>query len=142
MTDLSLKQMQDLNLHGFFNDKEKEKHIQANLSLQSNLINEPIKKEDITLDDVLVRGGLFTYVLNKKKFKLNVLTKEDMNLLDNIDNLNEEGVIYDIQLPFKFHIRNSHDNYVTLKAQNYIEAQEVFDNLFGKGVYKASASKL
>ena len=142
MTDLSLKQMQDLNLFGFFSDKEKEKHIQANLSLQSTLINDPIKKEDITLEDVLVRGGLFTYVLNKKKFKLNVLTKEGMNLLDNIDNLNEEGVIYDIQLPFKFHIRNSHDNYVTLKAQNYIEAQEVFDNLFGKGVYKASASKL
>lgn len=142
MTNLSLKQMQDLNLHGFFNDREKEKHIQANLSLQSTLINEPIKKEDITLEDILVRGGEFVYLFEGKKIRLSVLTPCDLNLLDNVDNFIQEGIEYDLLPVYKFHCKTALDNKLFIKAQTYQQAQAVVDSIFSVGQYKISASKI
>ena len=40
------------------------------------------------------------------------------------------------------HIRNSHDNYVTLQSKTYEEAQKVVDSIYGNGVFLVSASNL
>ena len=91
---------------------------------------------------MLKDGGLFTYSFKGKKYKINVLTKADMNVLDNSSNLVEDGVEYDIVKPYRYHCKNSHDNYVTVKAASYDEAQNVIDDIYSKGLYKISASAL
>ena len=145
MKDLSLKQLQDLGVNNFMSDKEIEKTLTKALESQQKLLDSPQehnKPKETTLDDVLKGGGLFTYSLNGKKYKLNVLTKEDMNILDNSSNYVEDGVEYDIVKPYRYHIRNSHDHYVTVKAKSYEEAQQVIDNIYSKGLYKVSSSAL
>lgn len=141
--NLSLKQLESLGISKYMSDQELEKNIaNALLEQQKYLELGEQKEEPVTLDHVLVHGGLFTYTLNKKKYKINVLTKDDMQLLDNIENLIEEGVEYDIVKPYRYHIRNSHDNYLTIRAKSYEEAQEVVDSIYGVGLYSISASNL
>ena len=144
MKDLNLKQLS--NLSNFMSDKEVEKAIAKALEEQQNSLNTEMFKEQPvvqqTLEDVLRDGGLFTYSFNGKKYKLNVLTKADMNILDNSSNYLEEGVEYDIVKPYKFHCKNSHDNYVTIQCKTYDEAQNLIDNIYSKGLYKISASVL
>lgn len=143
MNNLSLKQLESLGISKYMSDQELEKNIANALLAQQKCLDIGEQKETpVTLDYVLVHGGLFTYTLNKKKYKINVLTKDDMQLLDNIENLIEEGIEHDIVKPYKFFIRNSHDNYVTLRAKDYIEAQAVIDEIFGKNTFKVSCSKL
>lgn len=148
MQDLSLKQMNDFGISKLMSGKEVEKAIVKALEQQQASLNtEEVIKEQAsvvqqTLDGVLKDGGLFTYILNGKKYKINVLTKSDMNILDNSSNYLEDGVEYDIVKPFRYHIRNSHDNYVTLQSKTYEEAQKVVDSIYGNGVFLVSASKL
>jgi len=71
-----------------------------------------------------------------------VLTKSDLAILDNIENNAEAGIEYDITKPYRYHIRNSHDHYVTVKAKSYDEAQQVIDSIYSKGLYKVSCSVL
>ena len=73
---------------------------------------------------------------------MNVLTKSDLAILDNIENNAEAGIEYDITKAYRYHIRNSHDNYVTVKAKSYEEAQQVIDSIYSKGLYKVSCSVL
>lgn len=145
MSDLSLKQLQDLGVNNFMSDKEIEKTLTKALEAQRQFLDTPHqdnKPKEVNLDDVLKDGGLFTYSFNGKKYKLNVLTKADMNILDNSSNYAEDGVEYDIVRPYRYHCKNSHDNYVTIKASSYDEAQNVIDNIYSKGLYKVSASVL
>ncbi|MEG2307116.1 MAG: hypothetical protein RSB94_07230 [Erysipelotrichaceae bacterium] len=144
MKDLSLKQLEGFGVNNFMSDKEIEKTILRALQEQQEALNTQTTEtpKEVTLEDVLRDGGLFTYVLNNKKYKLNVLTKDDMNLLDNSSNYLEDGVEYDIVKAFRYHIRNSHDNYVTLQSKTYEEAQKVVDSIYGNGVFLVSASKL
>ena len=145
MSDLSLKQLQDLGVNNFMSDKEIEKTLTKALESQQKFLDSPLKDnkpKEVTLDDILKDGGLFTYSFNGKKYKLNVLTKSDMNILDNSSNFVEDGVEYDIVKPYRYHCKNSHDNYVTVKANSYDEAQSVIDNIYSKGLYKVSASAL
>ena len=144
MKDLSLKQLQELGVHNFMSDKEIEKTLSKALDEQQVALNTQSTEapKEVTLEEVLRDGGLFTYVLNNKKYKLNVLTKDDMNLLDNSSNFVEDGVEYDIVKPYRYHIRNSHDHYVTVKAKSYEEAQQVIDSIYSKGLYKVSCSVL
>ena len=145
MSDLSLKQLQDFGINNFMSDKEVEKTLTKALEEQQQSLDtqqQNTKHKEITLDSVLKEGGLFTYTFNGKKYKLNVLTKEDMNILDNSSNYVEDGVEYDIVRPYRYHCKNSHDNYVTLKASSYDEAQSVIDSIYSKGLYKVSASAL
>ncbi len=152
MKDLSLKQMNDFGIGNFMSDKEVEKAIAKALEQQQTALTiEKVLKEQSsvvqqTLEDVLRDGGLFTYTLNKKKYKINVLTKDDMNILDNSSNYLEDGVgdgvEYDIVKPYRYHCRNGFDNYVSVKASSYDDAQEVIDSIYGKGIYIASASVL
>lgn len=141
--NLSLKQLESLGISKYMSNQELEKSIANALKEQQKCLEIGEQKEAlVTLDYVLVHGGLFTYILNKKKYKINVLTKDDMQLLDNIENLIEEGIEYDIVKPYKFHCLTAHDTYLTVKAKDYTEAQMLIDNILGKGLYKVSASKL
>ena len=141
--NLSLKQLESLGISKYMSNKELEKNIaNALLAQQKCLEIGEQKEEPLTLDYVLLHGGLFTYTLNKKKYKINVLTKDDIQLLDNIENLIEEGIEYDIVKPYYYSVRNSHDNYVTIKCSDYKTAQNIVDDMFGKNVYKVSGGSL
>ncbi len=145
MKDLSLKQLQDLGVNNLMSDKEIEKTLTKALESQQKFLDSPQhdnKPKELTLDDVLKDGGLFIYSYNGKKYKLNVLTKSDMNILDNSSNFVEDGVEYDIVKPYRYHCKNSHDHYVTVKAKSYEEAQQVIDSIYSKGLYKVSCSVL
>ena len=157
MNNLTLQQMEKLGLSKWMNEKEREKAIEKALEEQlasldtqgvGNKGTEQTKPHthtsptSLTLEEVLVSGGLFTYTLNGKKYKLNVLTKSDLAILDNIENNVEAGVEYDITKAYRYHIRNSHDHYVTVKARSYEEAQQVIDSIYSKGLYKVSCSVL
>ena len=145
MKDLTLAQMQSLGINKWMSDKEIEKTLTKALESQQKFLDSPQhdnKPKELTLDDVLKDGGLFTYYYNGKKYKLNVLTKSDMNILDNSSNFVEDGVEYDIVKPYRYHCKNSHNNYVTIKATSYDEAQSIIDDIYSKGLYKVSCSVL
>ena len=145
MNDLTLQQMEKLGISKWMSDKEIEKTLSKALEEQQQLLDtqqQNTKHKEITLDSVLKDGGLFTYSFKGKKYKLNVLTKEDMNILDNSSNYVEDGVEYDIVKPYRYHCKNSHDNYVTVKASSYDEAQSIIDDIYSKGLYRISSSKL
>ncbi len=143
--NLTLQQMEKLGISKWMNEKERNKAVEKALEEQSNHLensNEVDTPKKPTLEDTLRDGGLFTYTLNKKKYKLNVLTKADLVLLDNASNNAEEGIEYDVPKPFKFHVLTALDTYLTIKAQTYNEAQAVVDDVLGAGRYKVSASNL
>lgn len=143
MNNLTLQQMESLDIGKWMSDVEKEKAIAKALELQAKSLeasNEVVKKK--TLEETLRDGGLFTYTLGKKKYKLNVLTKADLAVLDNIENDVEAGIEYDIPKAYRYHIRNGHDNYLTVRAKSYEEAQQVVDSIYGIGLYSISASNL
>lgn len=149
MNDLTLQQMEKLGISKWMNEKERNKAIDkalqeqlASLNIQGVEQTKPHTPTSLTLEEVLVSGGLFTYTLNGKKYKLNVLTKSDLAILDNIENNTEAGIEYDITKPYRYHIRNSHDHYVTVESKSYEEAQQVIDSIYSKGLYKVSCSVL
>jgi hypothetical protein len=153
MSNLTLQQIEKLGMTKWMNEKERNKAIEKALQEQLLVLEsqndhtpkkntESNKPNSLTLEKVLVSGGLFTYNLKGKKYKLNVLTKADLAILDNAENNAEAGIEYDITKPFRYHIKNSHDNFVTIKAKTYEEAQQVIDDIYSKGLYKVSASTL
>ena len=149
MNNLTLQQMEKLGISKWMNEKERNKAIEKALQEQLDSLDiqgveqtKPHTPTSLTLEEVLVSGGLLTYTLNGKKYKLNVLTKSDLAILDNIENNAEAGIEYDITKAYRYHIRNSHDHYVTVKAKSYEEAQQVIDSIYSKGLYKVSCSVL
>lgn len=143
MNNLTLQQMESLDIGKWMSEIEKEKAIAKALKLQAQsleITNEAVKNK--TLEETLRDGGLFTYTLGKKKYKLNVLTKADLAVLDNIENDIEAGIEYNIPKAFRYHIRNGHDNFLTIRAKSYEEAQQVVDSIYGIGLYSISASNL
>ena len=152
MNNLTLQQMEKLGISKWMNEKEREKAIEKALEEQlASLDTQGVEQTkphtntsptSLTLEEVLVSGGLLTYTLNGKKYKLNVLTKSDLAILDNVENNTEAGIEYDITKAYRYHIRNSHDHYVTVKAKSYEEAQQVIDSIYSKGLYKVSCSVL
>lgn len=156
-SNLTLQQMESLNIGKWMSDVEKEKAIAKALELQVLFLekqalaleqqtkfletpNKVVKKK--TLEETLRDGGLFTYTLGKKKYKLNVLTKADMCIMDNIENDIEAGVEYDIPKAYRFSVLTALDTYLTIKAQTYTEAQSVVDSILGVGRYSVSGSNL
>lgn len=142
MNNLTLQQMESLDIGKWMSEVEKEKAIAKALEIQAQSLetNEVVKKR--TLEETLRDGGLFTYTLGKKKYKLNVLTKADLAVLDNMENDIEAGIEYDIPKAYKFHVLTALDTYLTIKAQTYTEAQSVVDSILGVGRYAVSASNL
>lgn len=137
---LTLKQMQDLGMNQYFSDKEVDKHITKALQEQEKLVEDTPKI--VTLDDVLTYGGAYSYKRNGKNIKLSVLTQNDLSLLDNVDNLNEQGIEYDLPTKYKFHCMLANGNRLFIRAKDYIEAQAIVDELLGSKLYKVSCSKI
>lgn len=141
---LTLKQMQDLGMNQYFSDKEVAKQIANALEEQAKVVATDIvnyaKKE--TLEYVIVNGGVCSYKHNGKNVKLSVLTQNDLSLLDNVDNLNEQGIEYDLPTKYKFHCMLANGNRLFVRAKDYIEAQTIVDELLGSKLYKVSCSKI
>ena len=142
MKDLSLKQMNDFGIGNFMSDKEVEKAIAKALEQQKVALNVEKAVKEKSLEDVLRDGGDYLLKFEGKKYRIRVLTKHDMNLLDNASNFVEQGVEYDIPKPLRYHVKTAMDNYCTLSAKSYDEAQKVIDFIFNKNVYTVSCSVL
>ena len=146
MNDLTLQQMEKLGISKWMNEKERNKAIEKALEEQKELIANDSHKDVFdalrTTDEILVQGGLFNWKFGDRTVRCSVLTPQDMQLLDNIENHVEQGVEYDIVKAYRFHIKNSHGNFVTIKSKTYEEAQQVIDSIYSKGLYKVSASSL
>ena len=143
MSNLTLKQMQEVGIDKWMNDQEIEKHLSQALGEQQSLLNTtPKKKGELTLDEVLRDGGATVYSHNDNKYRISVLTPDQVQVYDNLNSYMEQG--YEESLPplYKFHIRTSLGNLFTVKCATYQIAQDVVDEVFGKGRYKVSASKL
>ncbi len=142
MKDLTLAQMQSLGINKWMSDKEIEKTLSKALEEQHTSLNaEKVTKEQ-TLEDVLRDGGDYLLKFEGKKYHIRVLTKHDMNLLDNASNFVEQDIEYDIPKPLRYHVKTAMDNYCTLSAKSYDEAQKVIDFIFNKNVYVVSGVKL
>ena len=146
MHNLTLQQMEKLGISKWMNEKERNKAIEKALEEQKELIANDSHKDVFdalrTTDEILVQGGLFNWKFGDRTVRCSVLTPQDMQLLDNIENHVEQGVEYDIVKAYRFHIKNSHGNFVTIKSKTYEEAQQVIDSIYSKGLYKVSASSL
>ena len=141
---LTLKQMQDLGMNQYFSDKEVAKQILKALEEQSKVVATDIVNyaKETTLEYMIVNGGTYSYKHNGKKVKLSVLTQDDLALSDNVDNLNEQGIEYDLPTKYKFHCMLANGNRLFVKAKDYIEAQAIVDKLLGSKLYKVSCSKI
>ena len=142
MKDLSLKQLQELGVHNFMSDKEIEKALTKALEEQQVALNTEQVVKEKTLEDILRDGGDYLLNFEGKKYRIRVLTKQDMNLLDNASNFVEQGIEYNIPKPLRYHVKTAMDNYCTLSAKSYDEAQKVIDFIFTKNVYVVSGVKL
>ena len=143
MNNLTLKQMQEVGINKWMNEKAIVKQLSQALEEQQSLLNTtPKKKGDLTLDEVLREGGSTVYSHNDNKYRISVLTPDQVQVYDYLNSYMEQG--YEVSLPplYKFHIRTSLGNLFTVKCATYQIAQDVVDEVFGKGRYKVSASKL
>lgn len=142
MKDLTLAQIQSLGINKWMSDKEIEKTLSKALEEQQAYLNADKVTKEQTLEDVLRDGGDYLLKFEGKKYRIRVLTKHDMNLLDNASNFVEQGIEYDIPKPLRYHVKTAMDNYCTLSAKTYDEAQKVIDFIFNKSVYVVSGVKL
>ena len=143
MNNLTLQQMEKLGISKWMNNQEIEKHLSQALEEQQTLLNTtPKKKGDLTLDEVLREGGATIYSHNDNKYRISILTPDQVQVYDNLNSYMEQG--YEVSLPplYKFHIRTSLGNLFTVKCATYQIAQDIVDEVFGKSRYKVSASKL
>ena len=145
MKDLSLSQMESLGIDKWMSDKEIDKAISKALEAQQQTLNTPkqdVKPTEMTLDDVLVNGGDYTLKFKGKKVKIRVLTPSDMQLRDNAGSYADQGIEYDVKTPYRFHCFNSHGNLVSVSCKTYVEAEEIIAEIYEKGLYRISSSKL
>lgn len=143
MSNLTLKHMQEVGIDKWMSDQEIVKHLSKALGEQQTLLNtSPKKKGELTLDEVLRDGGATVYSHNDNKYRISVLTPDQVQVYDNLNSYMEQG--YEVSLPplYKFHIRTSLGNLFTVKCATYQIAQDIVDEVFGKSRYKVSASKL
>lgn len=112
-----------------FQQEKKEKEIvdkiQAMVNEQNRLLNEgcvnnttKVKKE--WDDGILTEGGVSYYRLNGKWYKVSVCDGDN-----------------DVVLKFKF--KDAMNRLVSISAKSVKEAQDVVDEVYGKGKYTVSA---
>jgi hypothetical protein len=147
MNNLSLKQLEGFGVNNFMSDKEVQKAIDKALEEQKELIANDSHKDVFdalrTTDEILVKGGLFTWKLGDRNVRCSVLTPQDMQLLDNISNDVEQGVEYkDLPIKYRYHVKTALGNYLFIKAKSYDEAKKVIDSILGVGLYSPSASNI
>ena len=147
MNNLSLKQLEGFGVNNFMSDKEVQKAIDKALEEQKELIANDSHKDVFdalrTTDEILVKGGLFTWKLGDRNVRCSVLTPQDMQLLDNISNDVEQGVEYkDLPVKYRYHVKTALGNYLFIKAKSYDEAKKVVDSILGIGLYSQSAGNI
>ena len=147
MNDLTLQQMEKLGISKWMNEKEREKAIEKALEEQKELIANDSHKDVFdalrTTDEILVKGGLFTWKLGDRNVRCSVLTPQDMQLLDNISNDVEQGVEYkELPVKYRYHVKTALGNYLFIKAKSYDEVKKVVDSILGVGLYSPSASNI
>ena len=110
--------------------KEKEivDKIQAMVNEQNRLLNEgcvnnTIKAKKEWDEYVLINGGISYYKLNNKWYKVSVCDGDN-----------------DVVLKFKF--KDAMDRLVSISAKSIKEAQDVVDEVYGKGKYTVSACRV
>ena len=82
-----------------------------------NTSNKPSKEWQ---PDILTKGGIAYYTLNDKKYKVSVCNNDN-----------------DVILKFKF--KDAMSRLVSISARTLREAQQVVDDIYGKGKYTLSA---
>ena len=82
-----------------------------------NTSNKPSKEWQ---PDILTKGGVSYYTLNDKKYKVSVCNNDN-----------------DVILKFKF--KDAMSRLVSISARTLREAQQVVDDIYGKGKYTLSA---
>ena len=119
-----------------YQQEKKEKDItakiQAMIDEQKRLLNEGLdisKDGDIVKvkkewnEDILTDGGISYYKLNDKWYRVSVCDSDN-----------------DVVLKFKF--KDAMDRLVSISAKSIKEAQDVVDEVYGKGKYTVSACYL
>ena len=115
-----------------FQQEKKEKEIvdkiQAMINEQNRLLNEGCVNSTIKVkkewnDGILTEGGVSYYRLNNKWYKVSVCDGDN-----------------DVVLKFKF--KDAMDRLVSISAKSIKEAQDVVDEVYGKGKYTVSACYL
>lgn len=109
-------------------EKEITEKIEAMLTQQKLLLaiadnekcntsNKPSKEWQ---PDILTKGGISYYTLNDKKYKVSVCNNDN-----------------DVVLKFKF--KDAMSRLVSISSRTLREAQQVVDDIYGKGKYTVSA---
>ena len=115
-----------------FQQEKKEKEIvdkiQAMINEQNRLLNEECVNNTIKVkkewnDGILTEGGVSYYRLNNKWYKVSVCDGDN-----------------DVVLKFKF--KDAMNRLVSISAKSIKEAQDVVDEVYGKGKYTVSACYL
>ena len=120
---LALLQVKQENKEKEISDKIEAMLTQQKLLLviadneKCNIGNKPSKEWQ---PDILTKGGISYYTLNDKKYKVSVC---------NDDN--------DVVLKFKF--KDAMSRLVSISSRTLREAQQVVDDIYGKGKYTVSA---
>ena len=149
MSNLTLKQIEQMSK--YLSPKEFEKALSKALEGQQQVINTshsasldttPKKAKEITLDEVLVKGGATTILHNGNKYRISVLTGEQLAVYDNLNSYNTCDDVVELPPLYKYWCKLILGGVFTVKCGSYKIAQDVVDNIFGAGRYSISASKL
>ena len=143
--NLSLKQLEKFGIHRMMSDKERDKAILAAINQQKGLITEVHQKDktkELSLDEVLVKGGATTILHNGNKYRISVLTEEQLAVYDNLNSYNTCDDVVELPPLYKYWCKLILGGVFTVKCSSYSIAQDVVDNIFGAGRYSISASKL
>lgn len=144
MSQLSLKQIEQMSQ--YLSLKELEKALNNALQEQQEVLNELAtttkKTKGLTLDEVLLNGGVTTIIHKDIKYRVSCLTPEMMQQYDNLSICHEQGI--EVVLPpiFRFWIKTLLGSVFTIKCNSYTIAQEVVDEIFDTGRYRVSCSKI
>ena len=149
MSNLSLKQIEQMSK--YLSPKELEKALSKALDGQQQVINTshsaPLdttskKAKELTLDEVLVKGGATTILHNGNKYRISVLTEEQLAVYDNLNSYNTCEDVVELPPLYKYWCKLILGGVFTVKCGSYSIAQDVVDSIFGAGRYSVSASKL
>lgn len=149
MYNLSLKQIEQMSK--YLSPKELEKALSKALDGQQQVINTSHsasldtttkKAKELTLDELLVKGGATTFLHNGNKYRISVLTEEQLAGYDNLNSYNTCDDVVELPPLYKYWCKLILGGVFTVKCGSYSIAQDVVDNIFGAGRYSISASKL
>lgn len=149
MSNLTLKQIEQMSK--YLSPKELKKALSKALDGQQQVINTsysasldttPKKAKELTLDEVLVKGGATTILHNGNKYRISVLTEAQLAVYDNLNSYNTCDDVVELPLLYKYWCKLILGGVFTVKCGSYKIAQDVVDNIFGAGRYSISASKL